>query len=152
MKIAIKSRAEIEDFAFPTKSALISITDYDYDFAELRSQPDYILQLVFDDIDSDVFVDELGRTPTDAERKHIELKYHMMTDEQAQQITDFYNKVSDTVDILICQCEHGQSRSAAVAAAIMEYAYGNGIEVFADERYYPNKTIFNKVLKQLRNG
>lgn len=152
MKIVIKSRAEIEEYMPRTKTAIISITDFNYDFAELKRQPNYLLQLAFDDVDSDVFIDELGRTPTDAERKHIESKYHMMTDEQAQQITDFYNRVSNKVNLLICQCEHGQSRSAAVAAAIMEYAYGNGIEVFADERYYPNKTIFNKVLKQLRNG
>ena len=37
---------------------------------------------------------------------------------------------------IICQCEHGQSRSAACAAAIKEHFEKSGIEVFADYRYY----------------
>ena len=57
--------------------------------------------------------------------------------------------VEDHLDI-ICQCEYGQSRSAACAAAICEYYYGDGISIFADYRYYPNQLIFNKVLDALR--
>ena len=152
MKIRILSRQAIEKLAggrFPEKTALISITDYGYDFAELKYQPNYLLQLAFDDIDSDVFVDELGRKPTDEERQSIEAKYHMLSDEQAEQIADFYHSVCDKVDIIICQCEHGQSRSAAIAAAILEHRGRKGITVFADDRYYPNKTIFKKVLKAI---
>ena len=51
---------------------------------------------------------------------------------------------------IICQCEYGQSRSAACAAAIREYFFKDGISVFADYRYYPNQLIFNKVLDALR--
>ena len=102
-----------------------------------------------DDIDGDVFVDELGRKPTDEERRKIESKYHMLNDEQAQMIADFYATVSDKVDTIICQCEHGQSRSAGVAAAILEFRSRKGILVFADDRYYPNKTIFKKVLQTI---
>gem|GEM_PF-2488057 len=47
-------------------------------------------------------------------------------------------------------CEFGESRSAGCAAAIKEFYDGNGIEIFADERYYPNKIIFNKLLAALR--
>lgn len=50
---------------------------------------------------------------------------------------------------IICQCEYGQSRSAACAAAIREYYYSDGISIFADYRYYPNQLIFNKVLNAL---
>ena len=55
---------------------------------------------------------------------------------------------TDNMDI-ICQCEYGQSRSAACAAAIREYYYNDGISIFADYRYYPNQLIFNKVLDAL---
>lgn len=95
MKIFIKSRNDIEIMAskpFKQKTALISITDYDLDFAELKNNPDYILQLAFDDVDNDIFIDELGRKPTNDERISIENKYHMMTDKQAKQITEFYKK------------------------------------------------------------
>lgn len=152
MKILIKSRQSIEKIAekpLPDKTALISITDYGCDFANLKHKPNFLLQLAFDDIDGDVFVDELGRKPTDAERVKIESKYHMLSDEQAKQIADFYHSVHDKVEVIICQCEHGQSRSAAIAAAILEYKCRKGIDVFADDRYYPNKTIFKKVLKAI---
>lgn len=56
--------------------------------------------------------------------------------------------VSDGCDI-ICQCEYGQSRSAACAAAIREYYDGDGIKVFADYKYYPNQMVFNKLLNAL---
>lgn len=56
---------------------------------------------------------------------------------------------SDGLDI-ICQCEYGQSRSAACAAAIKEFFEGRGIEIFADYRYYPNQLVFNKLLEALK--
>ena len=152
MKIRIYNREGVERFAQKPcveRVAVISITDYGYNFAELQNEPDYLLQLAFDDIDSDVFIDELGHKPTKAEIERIEEKYHMLNDKQAKQIAEFYAEVSDKVDILICQCEHGQSRSAAVAAAILEHRCGKGISVFADDRYYPNKNIFKKVLKAI---
>ena len=51
---------------------------------------------------------------------------------------------------IVCQCEYGQSRSAACAAAIKEYYDHDGISIFADYRYYPNQLIFNKVLDALK--
>jgi hypothetical protein len=73
-----------------------------------------------------------------------------LTDEQAKEIADFYHMVCDNVKTLICQCEHGQSRSAAVAAAFIEYRYKAGIEIFADDDFTPNKTIFRKIMKELQ--
>ena len=52
----------------------------------------------------------------------------------------------DTLGVdIVCQCEYGQSRSAACAAAIREHFYGEGIEIFADYRYYPNQLVYNKL-------
>lgn len=56
--------------------------------------------------------------------------------------------VQEGLDIL-CQCEYGQSRSAACGAAIREYFFRDGIRIFADYRYYPNQLIFNKLLSAL---
>ena len=147
MKIRILSREAIEKLAqkrFPVKTAVISITDHGYNPAELKYQPNYLLQLAFDDVDADVFIDEPS-----IDRLDVEAKYHMLSDEQAQKIAEFYHSVRDKVEVLICQCEHGQSRSAAIAAAILEYKSRSGIKVFADDRYYPNKFIFRKVLKAI---
>ena len=50
---------------------------------------------------------------------------------------------------IICQCEYGQSRSPACAAAILEHFHKNGISIFANYKYYPNQLIFNKTLEAL---
>ena len=154
MKILIKSRSEIEAMShthFPTHTALISITDADCAFATLKNQPEYLLQVAFDDIDNEVFVDELGRSPTEEERVVLETKYNMFTNEQALQIASFYFAHKDTISTLICQCEHGQSRSAAVAAAILEFRSRRGIVIFSHDNYYPNKVVFRKVLEALKD-
>ena len=73
----------------------------------------------------------------------------MFSDEQAKQVADFVSEVWDKVDVIICQCEHGQSRSAAIAAAFMQFKYQNGIEIFVDDNYYPNKFVYRKVFNSL---
>lgn len=138
---------------FPEETAVISMTDSDLEFVELAFKPKYLLQLSFDDVDNDVFIDELGRMPAnDEERQKIEEKYHMFTDSLAKEIADFYKSVENKAELIICQCEHGQSRSAAVAAAITEFRTRRGIDIFANDKYYPNKMVFRKVLEQLKKG
>lgn len=145
-KILIRSRAAIERMHFQPKTALISITDANYAFAELTSEPDFVLRLAFDDVDNDIFAD----VTTDIDRSIVAERYNMLSDEQAKMIAEFYVAVHDKADTIICQCEHGQSRSAAVAAAILEHRGRNGIKIFANDKYYPNKAVFNKVLSALK--
>ncbi len=69
---------------------------------------------------------------------------------EADELADFIIQAEqDGLDIL-CQCEYGQSRSAACAASIREYFYHDGINIFADYRYYPNQLVFNKILASLK--
>ena len=53
---------------------------------------------------------------------------------------------------IICQCEYGESRSAACAAAIYEYYEKSGIQIFASYQYCPNQLIFNKLLVALQDS
>lgn len=70
---------------------------------------------------------------------------------EADNLAEFiYNAYFEGLDI-ICQCEYGQSRSAACAAAILEHFYHNGISIFVDYRYYPNQMVFHKVFDALNN-
>ena len=63
-----------------------------------------------------------------------------------------YQARADGLDIL-CQCEYGQSRSAACAAAILEHFDSTGISIFADYRYYPNQVVYHKIIDALiRHG
>ena len=153
MKIIIKSRKRIEELSnapFQSRTALISITDFNDRSVVLINKPEFLLRVEFDDVDNDVIIDEIGNDASEEERKKIEAKYHMFSDEQAKEIAEFYFSICNKVECLICQCEHGQSRSAAVAAAILEFQSRKGIVVFSDDRYYPNKVVFRKVLKALR--
>jgi hypothetical protein len=43
----------------------------------------------------------------------------------------------------------GMSRSAACAAAILEYYCGSGISIFTDKRYCPNRIVFQKLFAAL---
>ena len=88
---------------------------------------------------------------TEEERLEVEKEYNMFSDEQANKIAIFYDNNKENISTLICQCEHGQSRSAAVAAAIFEFRSRRGIQIFADDRYFPNKVVFRKVLKAIQS-
>ena len=84
MRILIKNRHQIEEMSkvgFDKHTALISIADVGVGFAKLQKYPEFLLQVAFDDVDNDVFVDELDRKPTDEERITLEKKYKMLSDE-----------------------------------------------------------------------
>lgn len=155
MKLFITNRARIEkmgQYGFMEKAALISITDYGTPPVELKIEPRFLLQLSFDDVPLGKALDaEYGRTLTDEEITNAEKELHAITDKQAKMIVDFYDEIYARANVLICQCEHGESRSAAIVAAIMEYHYKKGIKIFADERYCPNKSIYKKVLYYLNH-
>lgn len=154
MKVSILSKRAVEKIAqqpFVVPTAIISIADFGDDFAVLKNAPIYLHRVAFDDVDNDVIVDELGSNGTEEQILAVEKKYKMFSTEQADEIAKFYFSVCDKVECIICQCEHGQSRSAAVAAAIIEHRSGEGIDIFADDNYYPNKVVFRRLLTALKN-
>jgi hypothetical protein len=51
---------------------------------------------------------------------------------------------------IICQCEHGQSRSAGCAAALAEFFDHSGIDYFSDYDLYPNKLIYHRLMEELK--
>lgn len=139
--IIILSRNQIEEIAiypFPANTALISVRDTDADAPKLQHKPLWLLQLVFDDIS----LDELDA--------YKEKEYTLFNEQTAQQIADFIICHKDKAKTIICQCEYGQSRSAAIAAALAEFFWKSGINIFADERYFPNKLVFRLTLQALK--
>lgn len=144
MKVMIYSRDAIQKLIeadFPADCAVISFYDpptrkenrampVDY-----KNKPERIFQIAVNDIDLEV-LEDFGLTFE---------TYFTEVDELAEFIMSAYQ---DGLDI-ICQCEYGQSRSAACAAAILEHFEKNGISVFRDYRYYPNQLIFNKLYDAL---
>ena len=145
-KIEIMSREMVEQlmtYGFPNNVAVISF----YDPKSKRTPKDYapvdytnvcsrVFPVAIHDIDIEILSDYGLTFET----------YFPEADELARYII---KNIAQGHDI-ICQCEYGQSRSAACAAAIKEHYEKRGIEIFADYRYYPNQLIFNKLLVSLK--
>ncbi len=145
-KIEIMSREKVEQLmadGFPNNVAVISF----YDPKSKRTPMDYapvdytnvcsrVFSVAIHDIDIEILAD-YGLTFETYFPEAYELAQYII-----KNITEGYD--------LICQCEYGQSRSAACAAAIKEHYDRRGIEIFADYRYYPNQLIFNKLLAALK--
>ena len=145
MKIDIYGREAIEKLlqeGFPDNVAVISFYDppskrnnFFIQPVDYSAKTDRVFQIAINDIDKDI-LEEYGFTFD---------TYFSEADELAEFI---YAAKNDGLDI-ICQCEYGQSRSAACAAAILEHFYKNGISIFADYRYYPNQLVYHKVFDAL---
>lgn len=146
MNVYIYSREEIEKLLqkdFPKNTAIISFYDPPGKYkdrllaVDYKGKTDMLFQVAVYDIDLEV-LEDYGLTFD---------TYFTEVEELAEFICEANAKDMD----IICQCEYGQSRSAACAAAILEYFEGNGISVFRDYRYYPNQLIFNKVYEALKS-
>lgn len=68
---------------------------------------------------------------------------------EADELAKFICEAKSSGFDIICQCEYGQSRSAACAAAIFQHFEKRGIDIFADYRYYPNQLVYHKVFDAL---
>ena len=68
---------------------------------------------------------------------------------QADGLAAFIYRAKAQGKSILCQCDYGQSRSAACAAAILQHFEGRGIDIFADYRYYPNQLVYHRVLDAL---
>ena len=135
MVISIYSKSRIYDLiekGIDKNTAIISFCDYQEDEIEFPEGTD-CLSVVFYDI-------RPHQIPKDQYDKVLP---------EAKEIAQYvYKKMKENKNI-ICQCDYGVSRSAGLAAAIMEAYAGKGIDVFADYRYTPNQFVYNKVLKEL---
>lgn len=135
MNITIHSRQSVEKLlrtSFPSNTAVIS-------FYEPSAKGERSQKISFSGWTKRVF-----RVPLDKEI-HDERTCFPEAEALAEFILD---AVDDDMDIL-CQCEDGQTLSAGCAAAIHEYLAGDGVFVFADYRYTPDKMVFHKIYNAL---
>lgn len=144
MKVEIFSRKAIQALIggeFPKNTAVISFYSPkdarrdDYAPVDYQGKPERLMHVCANDIDIET-LPSFGLTYE---------TYMPDADNLAKFIKD---AAAEGFDV-ICQCDYGQSRSAACAAAIREYFEGTGIWVFADYRYYPNQLVFNKIYEAL---
>lgn len=147
MNVSIHSRESIEALlreGLPPNTAIISFCDpvtsrtpKGYKPVDYSGVTNPVFQIAVHDIDLEI----LGE---------YNLTYETYFPE-AQALAAFIYSAFDGGMNILCQCEYGQSRSAACAAAIIEHFYGKGISIFADYRYYPNQLVFHKVFDALED-
>jgi predicted protein tyrosine phosphatase len=147
MHIAIASRlmAEKASALIKTPHAIISITDPDSDLPTFAPNENRlgILSLQFYDLDD--ISDQMA--PKDAKEYLTQFGDGLFKDDQAGEIADFVEGIKDRIKGILVHCEAGQSRSAAVAAAIELVLNGSNERVFQDRRYSPNEYVYGKLLK-----
>lgn len=77
--------------------------------------------------------------------------YEPMTDEDAVKIKDFVLKWKDEVDTIWVHCDAGISRSAGVAAGILEALGKDNSYIFDSKMYFPNLLCYRKTLNAFIN-
>ena len=144
MEVSVYSREaikELMDKGFPQNTAVISFytPKNKRDREENRVNYDGVCNKIFyvgiPDIDIEILAD-YGYT----------YKTYLA---EADELAKFIDKAKENGLDIICQCDYGQSRSAACAAAILQYYEGRGIDIFADYRYYPNQLVYHKIFDAL---
>lgn len=144
MEVSIYSRKaikELMDKGFPQNTAVISFytpknkRDYEEKRVDYIDVCDRVFYVGIPDIDIDI-LSEYGYT----------YKTYLA---EADELAKFIDKAKENGLDIICQCDYGQSRSAACAAAILQYYEGRGIDIFADYRYYPNQLVYHKIFDAL---
>ena len=144
MKVEIYSRdaaRKLISKGFPQNTAVISFYTPTSKRKKMESRVDYsdvcdkVFYVGIPDIDIEI-LSEYGYT------------YETYLAEAEDLAKFIYEMKANGCDI-ICQCDFGQSRSAACAAAILEHFEGRGIDVFADYSYYPNQLVYHKIFDAL---
>ena len=147
MKVSVYSRNKIEKLInegrFPDNTAVVSFynspsksKDVNYTHVDYSNVCEMYYYIELDDLGFEVL------------RSHGFSYETFFTD--AGKVAEFICQVHDKGMNLICQCEHGQGRSAGCAAAVLEYYCRKGIVIFTDYRFNPNKVIYHKLLEALR--
>jgi len=138
MRVSIYSREDIEALArqgFRDRAAVISFYDEGREPLDLSGTDYDVFQVTVENFGLDDLV-KYGLT------------YKTYFPEAEELASFIFDAKNDGVEI-ICQCERGQSRSAGCAAAIRQFFDGDGIEVFANYDYSPNRLMYHKVFNAL---
>lgn len=77
--------------------------------------------------------------------------YEPMSDEDAIKIKDFVLKWKDKVDTIWVHCDAGISRSAGVAAGILESLGEDNSYIFDSKMYFPNLLCYSKILNVFKS-
>lgn len=138
-KFLVLGREEIRNFTAEIPSIIISVTDPETADAEI-SQSEFLiaaLRLKFHDVGKPKQFDFEENSEFPISKK------------QAEQIIKFVETYIGEIEMIVCQCEQGVSRSAAIAAALSNFLQ-NEDEYFV-KNYWMNRYVYD-VLTDALNG
>ena len=70
--------------------------------------------------------------------------------EDAAAFAAFLRNQAPGIDTLYCCCDAGESRSPAVAAAVMRWMEMDDLVIWRNPRYHPNMLVFEKLSQALK--
>jgi predicted protein tyrosine phosphatase len=134
MNFKILSKQQVEEFTGEDKYILISISCNGEDKANLKVDDNRVntLFLEFDD----------------ADKKIKGQQVNLFSRKQAIAIIRFVREHKDNVETIVANCRAGISRSSGVIAAIMKLFYRDDSEVYNCKKYFPNRFVYLKILKE----
>jgi len=135
MEFKILNRKDINVFTADVPYAVISITE-PYDFFTFINTDDKnliaLFRIKFPDADKNF----------KREGKTIEV----LSNSDAEDILDFVFSIRNRVQLIVCQCDGGISRSSAVAAALGKIFNNDDTFVFNFPKYKPNMFVYRKII------
>lgn len=139
MDIVVKSKKDMEEYALQEHnktSIVISIASKNNSKADIKSdcinKIKEIQFIQFDDTDSMGGIEKIDASKI----KRFLLKH-----------------IGDAgLDLVIVQCEAGQSRSAGIAAALMKYFWNDDTAIFNNHKYTPNMLCYRTMLNELMSN
>ena len=66
----------------------------------------------------------------------------------AKEIHSFVDNLPSNIDILYVCCDSGESRSSAMAAAIMRYFGENDMQIWKNPHYHPNPLVYKLLCEE----
>lgn len=150
ISLSVVSRSQLVKLShegFDENTYVISVVDTDACPARLKTRPSGVLRLTFDDTEieaASVAYSSLEDEADDPSKPYNSI-FAPISEDDARMIVDFVESNKTKMNHLICSCEVGQSRSAAIAAAIMEHYTGEPSPIFEDIRFHPNQLVYDKI-------
>jgi len=144
MQFLVLNRDSVKHFKTDKVHILIQIycsNDYVEPIEFLSSRRD-VLKLQFDDWNAEQKIKIESRYENSQKMKDM----IYFDNNLAKSIVEFVKKHIDDIEMIICQCDAGISRSAAVAAALSKCIHGNDEYYF--KHYLPNSLVYKTILEE----
>jgi len=142
MQFLVCSRLSIKSFVPDRNHVVISVMDPGDSEGPAKFQENEhtlgVLRLAFHDLYGTKMEERIEESPG---------KYTYFDRAMANQIWEFVNKFNGQgIELIVCQCEAGISRSAGIAAALSKCLTGDDMHFF--KHYIPNQLVYRSLVQE----